>query len=146
MALYVNGITIAQSGAAVGGIEQVAVLPTVGAIDHLYFLTVADATHEVGLYYFDGTVWHSTGSGGSGGTSNYDDLNNKPKISGIELAGNKSHAQLNIAPANTTYSMTQVDQLIAASQKVYLQATAPTAMSNVGLYYVGSPTDTNYAI
>ena len=147
MAIYVNGITVAQSGAAVGGIEQVAVLPAVGAIDHLYFLTVADATHEVGLYYFDGTVWHSTGSGGGGsGTDDYNDLNNKPSINGVTLQGNKSLVQLNIASIDTTYTRTKVDELISASQKVYLQATPPTYLSNVGLYYVGAAGSTNYDI
>ena len=146
MALYVNGTTIAQSGAAVGGIEQVAVLPAVGATDHIYFLTVADATHPVGLYYFDGTVWHSTGSGSGSGTDDYNDLNNKPRVNGIELQGNKSLPMLDIAQASLTYTKLQVDELISASQKVYLQSTPPTAVSNVGLYYVGNVGDTNYAM
>ena len=146
MALYVNGTTVAQSGAAVGGIEQVAVLPAVGATDHIYFLTVADATHPVGLYYFDGTVWHSTGSGGGEGTDDYNDLNNKPRVNGIELQGNKSLPMLDIAQASLTYTKLQVDELISASQKVYLQSTPPTAASNVGLYYVGNVGDANYAM
>lgn len=35
-------------------------------------------------------------SGGSGGTTNYDQLNNKPKINGVELTGNKTSYDLNI--------------------------------------------------
>lgn len=35
-------------------------------------------------------------SGGGGGTTNYNDLNNKPSISGVTLSGNKTPAQLGI--------------------------------------------------
>lgn len=41
---------------------------------------------------------NSTG-GGSGGTSNYNDLRNKPKINNVELSGNKSLNDLGIQPA-----------------------------------------------
>lgn len=41
---------------------------------------------------------NSTG-GGSGGTSNYNDLSNKPKINNVELSGNKSLNDLGIQPA-----------------------------------------------
>lgn len=34
--------------------------------------------------------------GGSGGTSNYNELTNKPSINGVELAGNKSTSNLGI--------------------------------------------------
>lgn len=34
--------------------------------------------------------------GGGGGTTDYTDLDNKPKINGIELSGNKTTAQLGI--------------------------------------------------
>lgn len=34
--------------------------------------------------------------GGSGGTTNYNNLTNKPKINGVTLEGNKSSADLNI--------------------------------------------------
>lgn len=40
---------------------------------------------------------NSTG-GGSGGTSNYNDLSNKPKINNVELSGNKSLNDLGIQP------------------------------------------------
>ena len=41
---------------------------------------------------------NSTG-GGSGGTSNYNDLSNKPKINNVELNGNKSLNDLGIQPS-----------------------------------------------
>lgn len=34
---------------------------------------------------------------GGGGTSDYTDLENKPQINGVELSGNKTAAQLNVA-------------------------------------------------
>lgn len=42
---------------------------------------------------------NSTGGGGSGGTSNYNELTNKPKINNVELSGNKSLNDLGIQPA-----------------------------------------------
>lgn len=38
--------------------------------------------------------------GGSGGTSNYEDLTNKPKINNVELTGNKSLTDLSIQSTN----------------------------------------------
>ena len=34
----------------------------------------------------------------AGGTSNYNDLKNQPKINGVTLKGNKSTSELNITP------------------------------------------------
>ena len=39
-------------------------------------------------------------NGGSGGTSNYNDLSNKPQINGNELSGNKTSAQLGLASSS----------------------------------------------
>lgn len=45
-----------------------------------------------------GKLW--TAPGGSGGTSDYADLTNKPQIAGVTLSGNKSLADLGIAAAS----------------------------------------------
>lgn len=42
-----------------------------------------------------------SGGGGAGGTTNYNDLTNKPKINGVELSGNKTSADLNISAETT---------------------------------------------
>ena len=42
------------------------------------------------------------GSGGSGGTNDYNSLTNKPSINGVTLTGNKTLAQLGIIPATNT--------------------------------------------
>lgn len=46
----------------------------------------------------DGTI-HSIGGGGTAGTTDYEDLENKPSINGIELSGNKTLSELGIASA-----------------------------------------------
>lgn len=40
-------------------------------------------------------------SGGAGGTSDYNDLTNKPKINGVELSGNKTSSDLKISSETT---------------------------------------------
>lgn len=47
-----------------------------------------------------GTQWATPSGGGGGGTSDYDDLSNKPQIAGTTLSGNKSLADLGIAAAS----------------------------------------------
>ena len=42
------------------------------------------------------------GGGGGGGTTDYDKLNNKPQINGTTLSGNKTTAQLGLAPGTLT--------------------------------------------
>lgn len=41
------------------------------------------------------------GGGGGGGTSNYEDLENKPRIGGVELSGNKSLEDIGAASEAT---------------------------------------------
>lgn len=43
----------------------------------------------------DGTI-HSVGGGGTAGTTDYEDLENKPSINGVELSGNKTTSDLGI--------------------------------------------------
>lgn len=43
----------------------------------------------------------NSGGGGSGGTTNYNDLQNKPSINGVTLEGNKTSADLNIQSQTT---------------------------------------------
>ena len=50
---------------------------------------------------------YGTGGSGSGGTTNYNDLTNKPSINGITLTGNKTSADLGInaiIPSTDKYS------------------------------------------
>lgn len=45
---------------------------------------------------WDGSKWTQTTVGETGGTTNYNELTNKPKINNIELSGNKTSAQLGL--------------------------------------------------
>lgn len=55
----------------------------------------------------DGVI--SAQTGGSGGTTDYEDLTNKPQINGVTLVGNKTSGDLNM------YTKTEVNNLIAQS-------------------------------
>ena len=50
------------------------------------------------------TEWVDESGGGSGGTSDYTDLNNKPKINNVELSGNKSLSDLGITNFSGDYN------------------------------------------
>lgn len=50
------------------------------------------------------TEWVNESGGGSGGTSDYTDLTNKPKINNVELSGNKSLSDLGITNFSGDYN------------------------------------------
>lgn len=52
---------------------------------------------------------------GGGGTTNYEDLSNKPKIGDVELVGTKTLVQLGIQPAGDYATETYVTEQIAAA-------------------------------
>lgn len=62
-------------------------------------------TLEEQVYYLTAKVKELEESGGGGeGTKNYNELNNKPSVNGVELSGNKTSADLGIVDHDTTYS------------------------------------------
>lgn len=67
---------------------------------------------------FLGSFSLSKNGGGAGGTTNYDDLINKPKVNGVTLSGNKTSADLGITtltPFPSTWPTTgQFEDLLAA--------------------------------
>lgn len=67
---------------------------------------------------FLGSFSLSKNGGGAGGTTNYEDLTNKPKVNGIVLSGNKTSADLGITtltPFPSTWPTTgQFEDLLAA--------------------------------
>ena len=48
---------------------------------------------------YDAAVAYVKAHGGGGGTSNYNDLTNKPQINGNTLTGNKTSADLGLTTA-----------------------------------------------
>lgn len=62
-------------------------------------------TLEEQVCYLTRKVKELEESGGGGeGTKNYNELNNKPSVNGVELSGNKTSADLGIVDHDTTYS------------------------------------------
>lgn len=48
---------------------------------------------------FESILMGGTNSGGSGGTTDYNELSNKPKINGVTLTGNKTLSDIGITQA-----------------------------------------------
>lgn len=69
----------------------------------------------------------STSSSGGGGTSNYTDLTNKPKINGVDLIGNKTASDLQLANEEAVKSY--VNQSTSAF-KSYVDSIVGTCMFN----------------
>ena len=62
-----------------------------------------------------GSTMTISGTGGSGGTSNYTDLTNKPSINNVTLSGNKSLSDLGIQPSGS-YVTTNQEETISAKK------------------------------
>ena len=80
--------------------------------------------------------------GGTGGTTNYNNLSNRPQINGITLTGNKTSSDLNLQPAGN-YLTQETDPTVPAWAK---EPTKPTyTASEVGALPVSTkiPTKTS---
>ena len=87
----------------------------------------------------DGTI-HATGGGGGEGTSDYNDLEHKPSIGGVTLAGDKTLSELGIQPKGT-YLTEETDPTVPDWAK---EETKPTySKSEVGLGNVPNVTTNN---
>ena len=75
-----EGIKIANLKDAV---SQVETLPQEADTGSLYYLTTGA---NPGMYYYDGTQWVAVGGGG--GTSDFNDLTNRPQLNGSAMTGN----------------------------------------------------------
>lgn len=104
----------------------------------------------------NGVLFYLPQGGGGGGTSNYPDLSNKPRINGVELTGNKTAEQLGInvpslAPYRTAAAQDIIDNgkadVIAVSA---IEAKIPSAASSdnqlADKAFVNSTVGTNTAI
>lgn len=88
-------LAAAKASGEFDGEDGVSPAVTVTEITGGHQVTITDADHPQGQS-FDVL----DGQGGGGGTSDYDDLDNKPQIGGVTLSGNKSLSDLGIAPAS----------------------------------------------
>ena len=70
------------------------------------------------LMYIEGKLNAEVQSGG-GGTTDYDDLSNKPQINGVSLSGNKTTSQLGINIPNKTSDLTNDSDFIVDANYVH---------------------------
>lgn len=61
----------------------------------------------------------SSGGGGEGGTTNYNQLTNKPSINGVTLSGNKSLSDLGAMSAEDGVSSETITTIWAGTQAEY---------------------------
>ena len=80
-------------------------------------------------------IGHVVGGGGTGGTMNYTDLINKPRINGIELVGNKTTNELGIKDGQTpNITIGTVETLPAGSDvAVSITGQTPNLVLNLGI-------------
>ena len=52
----------------------------------------------------------NAGGGGTGGTTNYNQLTNLPRINGIELTGNKTSAELGLPTQSETEALSDISE------------------------------------
>lgn len=75
------------------------------AVENVAANSVTNGWVENGVGYFahgEDVLFSMTGIGGSTGTTNYNDLTNKPKIESVELSGDKSFEELNLKRITNT--------------------------------------------
>lgn len=90
-----------------------------GSVEKLKDVAIEDPENgEVLKYDADQEKWVNGTVSGGGGTSDYTDLTNKPKINGVTLAGNKSLSEIGAADADDVYTKQQVDDAIDSKKSV----------------------------
>lgn len=111
--IYLNGISYAGGGSSGGQTIQVATLPAPSAdqLDKIYqYIGTTNANYVNGYFYKcinnNGVyIWEQKNtqpSGGSGGSSDYEDLSNKPSINGHVLVGNSTLTDIGLGNINNT--------------------------------------------
>lgn len=128
-------------------VVQVATLKRLTDSDHLYYLTTREGIREAGLYYLYNNTWIPIGkSVGGGGTTDYNDMLNKPRINNVELIGDIDLIDIDAALVTDTYSQNDINSKLAATQKAYVTDVMPTSSNAIGLYYYKAAGDTNYRV
>lgn len=80
-------------------------------------------------------IGHVVGGGGTGGTMNYTDLINKPRINGVELVGDKTTAELGIKDGQTPNITTGTVETLPAGSNATASITGqtPNLVLNLGI-------------
>lgn len=116
------------------------------ALSDLTDVTLATPTQGQVLKY-DGTKWVN-GEGGSGGTTDYESLDNLPTVNGVELIGNKTSEALKIVEEKTYaeyYALTEAEKMNGEIRLVKgypLPQIARTAQAGGGINYSTEEQDT----
>ena len=76
-----------------------------------------------------GSLIKGTGGSGGGGTSNYNDLSNKPSINGVSLTGNKTSADLSLVSAPTVLTDQTSTSMALSGNTIYKWTSALTSLS-----------------
>ena len=81
------------------------------------YLTVCQDDGQLYLYNKENTVDENTGKfrkleGGSGGTDDYEALNNQPQINNITLLGNKTSKDLKVQDEMDAITEQEIDKII----------------------------------
>ena len=76
----------------------------IGTIETSLASKIGDAPSDGHTYGRKNGAWTQVTGGGGGGTTDYDDLSNKPQINGNTLSGNKTGSQLGLVDTGTLSS------------------------------------------
>jgi hypothetical protein len=82
------------------------------------------------LMYIEGKL-NAEVQGGGGGTTDYNDLSNKPQINGISLSGNKTTSQLGINIPTKTSDLTNDSDFVSDSNYVHTDNNYTTTDKNI---------------
>lgn len=127
------------------------VITTLGGLNDT---SISNPTNGQFLKYNSTSGKWENASGGGGGTSDYYDLDNKPSINNVTLAGNKSSDDLglitkavndltNYYNKTSSYSKAEVDAMIAAAKngRFVAVATLPTTDIQTNVIYLVPSSD-----
>lgn len=98
---------------------------------------ISDAPKDNKTYGRNNGAWKEiTSSGGEpGGTTNYNDLSNKPTINNIELSGNKTSSDLGLQPAGNYATTENVNNKADKIQIISIEGTDVTQELSPNKYY-----------
>ena len=94
----------------------------------------------------EGNILTINSTGGSGGTSDYTDLTNKPKINNVELKGNKSLNDLGIQPSGNYALESEIPDVSNFITKDVNNLTYYTLKTNTGSLIDLEINDTTYVV
>ncbi len=100
------------------------------ALQDLNNLLISNPQENEVITYKNGLWQNKPQSGGGGGTSDYDDLTDKPQINGVTLSGNKSLSDLGIEKA----AVEVIGTLTAGQTSLTLTNAAITTTSMIDIY------------